>query len=235
MSRWTLITRLAAALALAASMVLAYSAASAADGADRFNGVWLIEKSPQTLTTVDGKRPPLRPDALAEYEARLAARAKGELSLDRTTWCAAAGVPRLLLEPHPFEILVNPRQVAFLFEWNRWARLIDMTGNDLQPLYPLAFGTANGKFDKDSLVIVTRGLTKQTFLDRSGLPHSDDLVITETLRLKGRDVLENRIRIEDAKTYTSAWEARVTYRRQAHAQLKEDVCLDRIRNGKPAI
>jgi hypothetical protein len=60
-------------------------------------------------------------------------------------------------------------------------------------------------------------------------------VITETLRLKGRDVLENRIRIDDAKTYTSPWEVLVTYRRQAHAQLKEDVCLDRIRNGKPAI
>jgi hypothetical protein len=110
-----------------------------------------------------------------------------------------------------------------------------MTGNDLQPLYPLAFGTANGKLANGSLVIVTRGLTKQTFLDRSGLPHSDDLVLSETLRLKGRNVLESRIRIDDPKTYTSAWEAVVTYRRQPRAELKEDVCLDRIREGKPAI
>jgi hypothetical protein len=130
---------------------------------------------------------------------------------------------------------VNPRQVAFLYEWNRWARLVDMTGNDLQPLYPLAFGTANGKLENGNLVVVTRGLTKQTYLDHSGLPHSDDLVLTETFRLKNRDVLENRMRIEDPKTYTSAWEAVVTYRRQPHAQLKEDVCLDRIKQGKPAI
>src|SRR4051812_18994720 len=116
---WPRRVRLLPALAMAASMVLVGSIAHAAAGTERFNGVWLIEKSPQALTTVDGKRPPLRPDALAEYEARLAARAKGDLSLDRTTWCAAAGVPRLMLEPHPFEILVNPRQVAFLFEWNR--------------------------------------------------------------------------------------------------------------------
>jgi len=140
-----------------------------------------------------------------------------------------------MLEPHPFEILVNPRQVAFLYEWNRWARLIDMTGHDLQPYYPLAFGTANGRFDGDRLVVVTRGLMSQTFLDRSGLPHSEDLVLTETFRLKSAGVLENRIRIDDPKTYTSAWEAVVTYRRQPGARLKEDVCLDRIKQGKPAI
>jgi hypothetical protein len=233
----TCLRHLAPLLAALSIMIgaLLSKTATAAVPEERFNGVWLIEKAPQALTTVEGKRPPLRPEALAEYEKRLAARTKGDLSLDRTTWCAAAGVPRLMLEPHPFEILVNPRQIAFLYEWNRWARLIDMTGNNLQPLYPLAFGTANGKFENGSLVIVTRGLTKQTFLDRSGLPHSDDLVLTETLRLKGGNVLENRIRIEDPKTYTSAWEAAVTYRRQPRAQLKEDVCLDRIQQGKPAI
>jgi hypothetical protein len=228
------ISRLLTAIVLAAGATLP-ATGNAAEPGEKLNGVWLLEKAPQTLTTVDGKRPPLRPEAQAEYETRLAARAKGDLSLDRTTWCAAAGVPRLMLEPHPFEILVNPRQIAFLYEWNRWARLIDMTGNDLQPLYPLAFGTANGKFENGKLVVITRGLTKQTFLDHSGLPHSDDLVLTETFRLKGRDVLEDRMRFDDPKTYTSSWEAVVTYRRQPAAQLKEDVCLDRIRQGKPAI
>jgi hypothetical protein len=225
---------LLAVLVLALSVTLPLTASSAEPG-EKLNGVWLLEKALPVLTTSDGKRPPLRAEALAEYEARLAARAKGDLSLDRTTWCAAAGVPRLMLERHPFEILVNPRQIAFLYEWNRWARLIDMTGNDLQPLYPLAFGTANGKFEKGRLVVVTRGLTKQTFLDRSGLPHSDELVLTETLRLKNRDILEDRMRFDDPKTYTSTWETVVTYRRQPGAQLKEDVCLDRIKQGKPAI
>jgi hypothetical protein len=228
-------TATALLFAISAWASLADGANSSAGSAERFNGVWLIEKAPQTLTTVDGKPAPLRPEARAEYEKRLAARHKGDLSFDRASWCAAAGVPRLMLEPHPFEILVNPRQVAFLYEWNRWARLIDMTGHDLQPYYPLAFGTANGRFDGDRLVVVTRGLMSQTFLDRSGLPHSEDLVLTETFRLKSAGVLENRIRIDDPKTYTSAWEAVVTYRRQPGARLKEDVCLDRIKQGKPAI
>jgi hypothetical protein len=203
--------------------------------AERFDGVWLIEKAPDKLTTLEGKPPPLRPEARIEYESRLAARGKGDLSADRVSWCAAAGVPRLMLEPHPFEILVNPRQVAFLYEWNRWARLVDMTGHDLQPYYPLAFGTANGRFDGEKLIVVTRGLMKQTFLDRSGLPHSEALVLTETFRLKSPDVLENRMRIDDPGTYTAPWETVATYRRQPNARLKEDVCLDRIKQGKPAI
>src|SRR5689334_859766 len=52
----------------------------AAGTGEKLDGVWLIEKAPQALVTADGKRPPLRPEALAEYEARLAARAKGDLS-----------------------------------------------------------------------------------------------------------------------------------------------------------
>lgn len=227
-------------LAVTTAIVIAatptHAATAAAPGpAERFNGVWLIEKAPAKLTTADGKPPPLRPEAQTEYESRLAALKKGDRAFDRVSWCAAAGVPRLMLEPHPFEILVNPRQVAFLYEWNRWARLVDMTGHDLQPYYPLAFGTANGRLEGDELIVVTRGLMKQTFLDRSGLPHSEDLVLTETFRLASPDVLEDRMRIDDPKTYTSTWEAVATYRRQSNARLKEDVCLDRIKQGKPAI
>jgi len=210
-------------------------AALAADSKPSLDGVWLIEHSPRELRTVEGKEPPLLPDARKQYDAQRALRAKGDLSFDHTTWCASPGVPRLMLEPYKFEIIVNKRQVAFLYEWNRWARLIDMTGNDIQPLYPLTFGTANGYFEGDTLVIVSRQLARETFIDRSGLPHSDDMQLTERVRLKSANVLEDRIRVDDPATYEKPWEFVVTYRRQPDAGIEEDVCLDRIKQGKPAI
>jgi hypothetical protein len=209
--------------------------AISADTSPALDGVWLIERAPREVRTIDGKEPPLLPEARVQYRAQRALRAKGDTSFDQTTWCASPGVPRLMLEPYKFEIIVNTRQVAFLYEWNRWARLIDMTGNDLQPLYPLTFGTANGKFEGDTLVIVSRQLASTTFIDRSGLPHSDDMMLTERLRLRSRDVLESRMRVEDPATYSRPWEFVVTYRRQPDAGLEEDVCLDRIKQGKPAI
>jgi hypothetical protein len=218
-----------------ACWVLAGSMGWAADSKQSLNGIWLIQHAPQAARTTDGHQPPLLPMAKAQYEEQLSARRRGDTSFDKTTWCAAAGVPRLMLERYPFEILVNPRQTAFMYEWNRWARLVDMTGNDLKPYYAMNFGTANGHFEGDVLVIVTKGLSKDTYLDHSGLPHSDNMVLTERLRLVSPDVLEDRIRIEDPDTYSSPWETVATYKRQPYDRLKEDVCLDRIEQGKPAI
>jgi hypothetical protein len=111
-----------------------------------------------------------------------------------------------------------------------------MSGTALEPYYPLSLGTASGSWQDDgALVINTTGLMHETIMDHAGLPHSDDLVMTETLRLLDADTLENRIRFEDPLTYSAAWEAKVTYRRLQGEQLQEDVCLDRIKQGLPPI
>lgn len=208
---------------------------SGAAAPEDLNGVWLIRDAPAVVGTSDGARPPLLPEALKLYESRVAARARGDTSFDRTTWCASAGVPRLMFEPHPFEILVQPRLVAFIYEWNRWARLVDLSGAELPVYYPTSLGTASGHFDGETLVIESRGLMKETLLDRSGLPHSDDAALTERLTLVSPDVLENRIRVDDPATYSRAWETTVRYRREPGARIREHVCLDDIKEGKPAL
>jgi hypothetical protein len=202
---------------------------------ESFNGVWLIEQEQLELRTADGSSPPLLPAAAETYRANRQSRANGDTYFDRATWCASPGVPRLALVAHPFEILVNPLQIAILYEWNRWARLIDMSNAGFEVLYPMSFGTASGRFDGETLVIETRGLMSQTVMDSYGLPHSDDLIMTERYRLLDDDVLENRMRFEDPETFSEPWETVVTYRRQPGARLQEDVCLDRIKQGEPAI
>jgi hypothetical protein len=84
-------------------------------------------------------------------------------------------------------------------------------------------------------MINTVGLMHETLMDSAGLPHSDELVMTEHLRLRDDNTLENRIRFEDPLTFSRPWETVVTYHRQAGARLKEDVCLDRIKQGLPPI
>jgi hypothetical protein len=104
-----------------------------------------------------------------------------------------------------------------------------MTGNQLEPYYSMSFGTGNGHFEGETLVIETKGIMQETFIDHSRLPHSEELVLTERWHLREPDVLENRIRIDDPASYTAPWETIVTYR------IAEDVCLDRIKQGEPAI
>lgn len=200
------------------------------------NGIWLIAQDTPRLRTSAGEEPPLLPEAKAQYEKHQQDRARGDTYFDRATWCAAVGVPRLLVANHPFEIMVDKRQVGFFFEWNRWVRLVDMSGSQLEPYYPLSLGTANGSWrDDGALVIESTGLMHETIMDHAGLPHSDDLKMTETLRLVDANTLENHIRFEDPQTFSAPWETTLIYRRQVGARLKEDVCLDRIKQGLPPI
>lgn len=199
------------------------------------NGVWLIEQEVTALRTAEGEEPPLLPAAKAVYEQHLEDRRNNDPYFDRATWCASPGVPRLLLVDHPFEIMVDKRQVGFFFEWNRWVRLVDMSGAELELYYPLSFGVPSGHWEEDgTLVVNTVGLMHETLMDSSGLPHSDDLVMTERLSLIDANTLENRIRFEDPLTFSRPWETVVTYRRQP-GRLAEDVCLDRIKQGLPPI
>lgn len=220
--------------------VLLACVAAVTHGADfpreAFNGVWLIAEDTPALRTLEGELPPLLPEAKARYEEHVRMREAGDTYFDRATWCAGVGVPRLLIANHPFEIMVDKRQVGFFFEWNRWVRLVDMSGEKLEPYYPMSLGTASGAWQDDgSLVIETTGLMHETIMDHAGLPHSDELVMTETLRLIDADTLENHIRFDDPLTFSAPWETKVTYKRQHGARLKEDVCLDRIKQGLPPI
>lgn len=223
--------------ALLLGLMLACTAlqATAATRED-FNGVWLIKQATPALRTTDGKAPPLLPAAKAIYEQHQRDRRNGNTMFDRATWCAAVGVPRLLVESHPFEIMVDRRQVGFFFEWNRWVRLVDMSGAELELFYPVSLGVPSGHWENDNtLVVQTKGIMHENIMDRAGLPHSDDLVMTEHLRLRDANTLENRIRFEDPQTFSQPWETVLTYQRQIGAQLKEDVCLDHIKQGEAPI
>jgi hypothetical protein len=239
-------------LSVLASLSLSPGSSAAAIN-EKLAGIWLIEKPVFAVRTAEGKLPPFKAEAAKVYEERIVARKHGDTSFDSATWCASLGIPRTMFVRSPFEIIVRPKQVAFLYEWNGWARVAYFS-NQLPPeprppgpasltkdststyVVPGSMGAALARWDGDTLVIETGSLIDTTLLDSAGTPHSDALKVTERLRLLSNDVLENRIRIEDPDTFTQTWETRVTYRRQpAGTRIHEDVCLDRIRDGAPAI
>ncbi|MFS8607263.1 MAG: hypothetical protein LOD94_04610, partial [Gammaproteobacteria bacterium] len=137
----------------------------------RMQGVWMPEPTPDELRTVDGKRPPLTDEAAAIYEERIALRKAGDTSFDRTTWCAGPGMPRILLMPYPFEIISSQDRVAFIHGWYRWFRVVDMAG-DAEPdfFYPTTMGFSVGRWEGDTLVIRTVGLSDVTTLDAALTP-----------------------------------------------------------------
>jgi len=224
--------------ALPATVALFCAAApsSAADpAAHPIAGTWMGDSFPDHVLTVDGQEPPLTAEGAALYQANLADSQTAQPQFDRTRWCAGPGMPRIMFMPSPFEIIVNDRLVGFVHGWYRWHRAVDMSGEPADPVLPQPMGYPVGHWEDDTLVIVSNGLTSDTIIDASGLPHSDDMLLEERLWVAADGRLHIRFRITDPEMYSAPWETEMTYHRLEGVRVEDDVCPDRIARGEPAI
>lgn len=223
------------AAVLASISVLAADANQASAGAQQgILGIWVPDSAPRSLLTSSGKAPPLTAEAAKLYAERRGSLAKGDASYDPTSWCAGPGMPRILTMQYPLEIRADSDRVVFIHGWYRWFRTIDMSTAAVEPPLPLTMGFPVGHWEGNTLVVRTTGLIDTTVMDASGLPHSEELTLTEKLRVLQDGRLEDRITIEDPQNFTQPWETLLTFHRDAAARVTDDVCPDRLAAGEPA-
>jgi len=220
---------------------LAACASADADDASPFTegqqallGIWVPDAAPRDLLTASGDAPPLTAEASRLYAERRQRLAGGDAAFDPTTWCAGPGMPRILTMQYPLEIRGDADRIVFIHAWYRWFRTVDMGPGTVDPPLPLAMGFPVGHWDQDTLVIRTVGLSDTTVMDASGLPHSEQLTLTERLHVLPDGRLEDRITIEDPENYTQPWETVLTFHRDTAARVADDVCPDRMAAGEPA-
>jgi hypothetical protein len=231
---------IARAAALLSTLALTACGAPANDentpgGPDALLGVWVVGSAPQRLLTVAGQPPPLNAEAAEVHAARLERLAAGDSSFDQTSWCASPGMPRIMTMPYPFEIRRDGDHLAFIHGWYRWHRVVNLAGVEVDPPLPLTMGFPVGHWEGDTLVIRTVGLSDVAIVDASGLPRSEEMVLTERLRVLPDGRLEDRITIDDPETFTQPWETVLHFRRDDSARVIDDVCPDRIADGEPAV
>ena len=200
-----------------ASAMLVITGAASAQAQVDLTGVWQLQSGTfqSALMTSDGAAPPLLPEAANIYEKNRASYQAGDLLFDRSNeFCLSPGMPRMVLLPYPFQIIQRPHKLAFIFGWNSRFRLVDMSGGPAVIDDLSYMGTAVGRIEGDELVINTQGLIDTSFLDASGMPHSDELQLTERYRLKNRGkTLVVDITIEDPRTFSRPWSTTATYKR----------------------
>jgi hypothetical protein len=197
-------------------------------------GIWVPDAAPRSLLTSTGKTPPLTREASKLYTERRQRLAKGDAAFDPTSWCAGPGMPRILTMPYPLEIRADADRIAFIHGWYRWFRIVDLGAGTVDPPLPLTMGFPVGRWEGSTLVIRTAGLIDTTVMDASGLPHSEQLTLTERLRVLPDGRLEDRIAVTDGENYTQTWETTLTFHRDASVGVTDDVCPDRLAAGEPA-
>lgn len=194
-----------------------------------FSGVWQIAGTSTALTTVDGAPVPLRPEAVAQYRDNQRIRTSRTGAGDPMGNCLPPGVPRVFQQRMPFRIQQRPQVIAMLFQWNHLYRLVYLDVEHFESIAPAYFGQSVGRWEGDALIIDSNGFNAQTWLDDSGLPHSEALHVTERWSLAdGGKRLESRVTIDDPQTFSKPWQTLLRFQRRSGTVRDDDYCLGRV-------
>jgi hypothetical protein len=223
--------RVALIAGAALASVLAVSAALAAGAEPNISGVWWATTYSPKIQVTGGGDPPLNDAGKKQYADNKAALRNGSLVDRARKICIPDGVPRVLETPHPFEIFQVPvGQITMLHELNHQMRVIPlnkpMRSYDELSAFANFNGYSVGHYEGDTLVIQSNGFNDETFLDSTGLPHSDEMVTTERVRKISANQLEDVITIHDPKMYTRDWQARFVYNQRNDIRIEDYSCND---------
>jgi hypothetical protein len=200
------------------------TAPKTADGKVDLSGIWKAANGRfiGNLAQAGGVQAPLLPAAAEVYRERQA-----NQGLDRPSGkCLPKSVPDgMLLAPYPFKIVQTPTVTLMLYEIFVAYRQIHTDGRALPTRRdPNWYGYSVGKWDGDTFVVETVGITEQTWLDDSGYPHSDDMKITEKIRRTDFGHMSIEFTFDDPKTYSRAWTVTVPFELVPDTELLEYVC-----------
>jgi len=252
LTKWSVIAAAGAAFCLLAVMpspaqAPAYKAPKTKDGKPDLNGIWqamneanwdirphaasqgpvfslgAAYSAPAGLGVVEGGEIPYKPEAAAKQKENFANR----LKLDPEVKCYMGGVPRSTYMPYPFQIVQGTDTMMFVYEFAGAVRVINMKAPTKAPADSW-MGWSNGHWEGDSLVVDVTSLNDQTWFDRAGNWHSDQLHVIERFTRIGPDALQYEATIDDPKVFTRQWKMSMPlYRRmEKNAQLLEYKCVE---------
>jgi hypothetical protein len=171
----------------------------------------------------------LKPQYAKPYEERRAAENdannRGEPLATAAVACVPYGVPSMMsVAVYPIEILQLPKQITIIAEAFSEVRRVYM--NQPQPkideVPPGYYGHSVGRWEGDTLVIDTVGIKESVQYQR--MPHSDQMHITERMRLVAPDILHDQITIEDPVVLDKPYTYTLAYRRLPDYEMVEFVC-----------
>ncbi len=159
--------------------------------------------------------------------ARRQENAENWLERDPEIKCFMPGVPRATYMPFPFQILQGADQILIAYEFSGTTRIIHMdeVGDSPSPTW---MGWSRGRWEGETLVVDVTGFNDQTWFDRAGNFHSDQLHVVERYTPASPYHLIYEATIEDPEVFTRPWTIRMPlYRRfEADKQLLEFKCVE---------
>ncbi len=230
----------------AARSTAVYRAPRASDGRPNLSGIWqAINEAdydiqahdarpgpivvmgawggvPPSLGVVQDGPLPYRPEALAKKKENEA----NALALDPVVKCFLPGVPRATYMGFPFQITQSSKFVAFTYGYDFASRVVNIGLKSEAPVDSW-MGWSSGKWEGDTLVVDVTAQVEDTWFDRAGDYHSDQLHVIERYTPTSPNSLLYEVTIDDPKIYTRPWKMSMPlYRRlEKNMQLLDYNCV----------
>ena len=173
---------------------------------------------------------PFQPWARALFHERL------RNEFEPYTRCKPSGGARQVATAYGTQFIDMPELGRlFIFQTGgpRSYRVIFMDGRDHpEDLTPTYYGHSVGGWEGDTLVVDTVGFNERMWIDREGVPFTEQLHLVERFTRISFDQLLYEIRIEDPTAYTEPWESGFYMNWSDGAESFEFVCQDGNRAGE---
>jgi len=227
-----LVAVIAAVVVLAAQPAAAQTAPSGGD----FSGVWTGHRMPETRSfggwAFHEELPPMTDWAEERYQTAKPTFGPTSVTVadtnDPVYQCYPPGTPRIYFHPFPMEIIQLDGRVMMVFEYDHLIRQIYTDGrghrDDLAPGW---MGDSTGYWEGETLVVETTNFNDKTWIDRRGVPHSEELKVVERIHVNDEDLLQIDIAIEDPIAFTEPWTGQRFYRR-VDWTVEEFICMDNV-------
>ena len=174
---------------------------------------------------VQGGQIPYLPQALEQRRANFASRAEADPRLK----CWALGVPRGVTYPAPFQLFQRDADLTLVHQFGNQVRTIHTngSGHPAEQHQEFWLGDSRGQWEGDTLVVDVTDFIADTWLDRSGNFHSEDLHVVERWRFIDADTVAYSATLADPQTYSRPWTIDVLLhrRRDPGFTLIEDYCF----------
>ncbi|HEV2701117.1 MAG TPA: hypothetical protein VGV09_05780 [Steroidobacteraceae bacterium] len=208
-------------------------AADAPGSKPDLSGVWEVTMGVRTRPGAGRpEQPALTPEYAQKLAAFKAAQAQGDDQETPQANCVPPGMPAIMNQPYPMELLFTPGKVTIVIEAYSQTRRIFTDGRKHPEDPDLTYnGHSIGHWEGDTLVVDSVGFTPDTALGPSqGYRHSDQMHIVERFRLSAPDTMEVVTTIDDPKALTQPFSSTKVLKRHRDWDIAEYICEQNNRN-----
>ena len=178
---------------------------------------------PAGIGVVEGNEIPYLPAAAAKKKDNQ----ENWLARDPEIKCFLPGVPRMMYMPYPIQIVQGQDTILMASEFASASRTIRMNSKEKSPTDSW-MGWSIGRWEGNTLVIDVTDQNEQTWFDRAGNFHSEELKVVERYTFADRNTINYEATMEDAKVFSRPWKISLPLYRhlEKNAQVMEYKCVE---------